>query len=262
MRCISLLTDFGLSDNFVGVMKAVILKINPSVSIIDISHNIEPQNVFQASFLLKHSFKYFPKGTIHLAIVDPGVGTDRKAILVKTRNYFFIAPDNGVLSLTLEEESPQEIIQIDNPKYFLKPVSHTFHGRDIFSPVAGYLSRGISIYNFGKPIKKIKKIHFPKPEIKKDKLYGQIIYIDNFGNLVTNISKDTFLGFVRKRKFVLRIRNKIINRISTSYQDSDKKETIALFNSFDSLEISIREGSAKEALKAEISTPIEIIIVK
>ncbi|MBU1997956.1 MAG: SAM-dependent chlorinase/fluorinase [Candidatus Omnitrophica bacterium] len=257
---ISLLTDFGLEDNFVGVMKGVIAKINPQARTIDITHSIEAQNILQAGFILRSSFSYFPKGTIHLAIVDPGVGSrERKAIIVKTRNYFFVAPDNGILSLTLEKEKPVKIIEIKNTKYFLKPVSCTFHGRDIFAPVAAYLSRKIKPEAFGTKLAKLKKLDSPCASFQGNVLKGSIIHVDRFGNLITNIEKSLFDSFVGKSGFKVRFKNEALDRISTAYVNTLHGFPLAIFGSFNTLEVSINKGSACDYFKARLFDPIEIV---
>lgn len=246
MNIISLITDFGLKDNFVGVMKAVILKINPRVSIIDICHEVHSQDILEAAFLLKGSFKYFPYGTVHLVIVDPGVGSKRKIIAVRTKNYFFVAPDNGILALALKDEPPIEIIQVTKEKYFLKPISDTFHGRDIFAPVAAYISKEGPIKNFGKKAKSFKELELPV--VKKDtrSLIGEIIYIDRFGNLVTNIDKGLLLNFIKKEDFTIHIAEKAINKIFHAYSEVGDQEPLALVGSFNYLEIAVNCGSAQD----------------
>jgi len=259
MSVISLLTDFGDKDNFVGVMKGVILKINPRLKIIDLCHNVKPQDILQAAFLLKNSFKYFPKGTVHLVVVDPGVGTKRRKILVKTKDYYFVAPDNGVLDLSLQGENIEKIIEITNDKYFLKPVSNTFHGRDVFAPVAAYLSLGKRIDDFGKRIKGIKHLNLPVPKRVKNILLGEVIYIDHFGNLITNITKDGFKDFLKDSNFKIYIAGRLITKISHSYQEAKKNKPLAIWNSFGNLEISVAGACAKECLSADLKTPIKII---
>jgi len=196
MSVISLITDFGQKDNFVGVMKSVILSINPTAKIVDVCHEVKPHDILTGAFLLKSSFKYFPKGSLHLVVVDPGVGSERKKLLVKTKDYYFVAPDNGVLSLALKGQAPSKIIEITNKKYFLKPASDTFHGRDIFAPVAAYLSEGKNLSTFGKRIKSIKELRLSQPQITSKALAGEIIYIDRFGNLVSNIDKEMLDNFI------------------------------------------------------------------
>lgn len=259
MNCISLLTDFGLDDNFVGVMKAVILKVNPRVKILDICHGVLPQDISEAAFLLASSFKYFPRGTVHLIVVDPKVGSRRKAVVVKTRNYFFVAPDNGVLSLALQKEKPLKIVEIKNSKYFLKPVSATFHGRDIFAPVAAHLTCGREINNFGKKLASYQKLDFPKIKFSANTLSGRIIYIDRFGNLVSNIGKKEFFGFVKKARFKISVKNTTIDKLSGSYSESYPLRPLALFDSFNFLEISVNSNSAEKILYAKKGTRIKVI---
>lgn len=259
MNVISLITDFGLNDNFVGVIKAVILKINPYAQIVDICHEVKPQDIQEAAFLLKSSFKFFPLGTVHLVVVDPGVGSQRKKIIVKTKNYYFVAPDNGVLSLALKDKPPTEIFEITNPKYFLKPTSDTFHGRDIFSPVAAYLSKGEDISKFGKRIKSYQELYLPEVKITPKILTGEIIYIDRFGNLISNIDKHLLRNFIRDKKFRISIKNKTLDRISNSYSKGAKLKPVALIDSFNYLEIAINCGSAHDYLKVNKG---EKIIIK
>ena len=185
---ITLITDFGLLDGYAGVMKGVIANINPSASVIDISHNIEPQNVFQAAYVLNSSYTYFPKGTIHVVVVDPGVGSGRKILCLKTEDYLFLAPDNGVLSFIVANEESPSIREVTNGKLFLPEVSNTFHGRDIFAPVAAHLSKGVSHKDLGKRTDKINEIDLPKPiRSPAGAITAEIIYVDGFANLITNI---------------------------------------------------------------------------
>jgi len=259
MNCISLLTDFGLDDNFVGVIKAVILKINPGAKIIDISHSVKPQDIFGAAFLLGSAYAYFPRGSVHLVVVDPAVGSKRKGIIVKTKDYFFVAADNGVLTLALQKERPLKIAEIRNSKYFLKPVSSTFHGRDIFAPVAAYLAGGKSIADFGTSLNSYQRLAFPKIKVTADTLTGKVIYIDRFGNLVSNIAKNDFFGFVKKNKFKIFVRNKTIDRLSGSYSEAHHLKPLALFDSFNFLEVALNSHSAEKLLNAKKGTAIKIV---
>lgn len=260
MAVISLITDFGLRDNFVGVLKAVILRINPAAKIIDICHNINPQDILQAAFLLQSSYQYFPTKSVHLVVVDPTVGSKRKKILVETKNYFFLGPDNGVLSLALKAEEPLKIIEITNDKYFLKPTSDTFHGRDIFAPVAAYLSKGEPIQKFGQRINSFKTLEVPQVKINKQELAGEIIYIDRFGNLISNIDKTTLENFIKNKKFKICIKDKMINKISHSYCESKGTKPVALIDSFNYLEIALNSVSAKDYLGIDKGEKIKVKI--
>jgi len=259
MNCISLLTDFGLDDNFVGVMKAVILKINPRAQILDICHAVSPQDIFGAAFLLSSAYAYFPRGTVHLVVVDPGVGSKRKGIIAKTRNYLFVAPDNGVLTLALQKERPLKIVEIGNSKYFLKPVSSSFHGRDIFAPVSAHLSCGEGINDFGRSLSSYQKLEFPKIKVNASSLTGKIIYIDHFGNLVSNIGKKEFFNFVKTGKFKIAVKDKSIDRISGNYSQVRPLKPLALFDSFNFLEIAVNSHSAEKLLNAKKGMAIKIV---
>lgn len=252
MRTIALLTDFGLKDNFVGVMKAVILKINPQVNLIDITHQVSPQNIWEAGFLLLKSYKFFPLKTIFLVVVDPGVGSERKALAIKTKNYYFVGPDNGVLSLASQEDGREKIVSLTNKKYFLKEISSTFQGRDIFSPVAGYLSKGISIDRFGPSLKKIKELSMPPLKKEGSTFLGEIIYIDHFGNLVTNLSLEDFKEFTQQRPFILKINSKFIDKFYPYYEKAKEKELFLCPGSFGYLEIALKNRSASSFLKAKL----------
>ena len=259
MGVISLITDFGLKDNFVGVMKAVILKINPQAQIVDICHEVKPHDILEAAFLLRSSFKYFPNGSVHLVVVDPGVGSERKKLLVKTKDYFFIAPDNGVLSLALKGQAPLKIIEITNKKYFLKPTSDTFHGRDIFAPTAAYLSKGQNFSKFGRRIKSIKELSLPQVKMTSKGLTAEIIYIDRFGNLVSNIDKEMLDNFIKGKKFKIYIKDKTIEKLSHSYNKGAYLKPLALIDSFNYLEIALNCGSARDYLGIGKGTPIKVM---
>lgn len=258
MSVISLLTDFGQKDNFVGVIKGVILSINPNAKIVDICHEVKPHDILTGAFLLKTSFKYFPKGSLHLVVIDPGVGSERKNLLVKTKDYFFIAPDNGVLSPALKDQPPLKIIEITNRNYFLKPTSDTFHGRDIFAPTAAYLSKGEDFSKFGKRIKSIKELSLPKAKITSEGLIGEIIYIDRFGNLVSDIDKEMLDNFIKDKKFKIYIKDKIIDKLSRSYSEGAHQKLITLIDSFQHLEIAINSGSARDYLSVNKGTKIKV----
>lgn len=259
-RVITLLTDFGTRDPYVASMKGVILGINPEAKIVDITHQIPPQDILEAAYTLYTSYKYFTKGTIHVIVVDPGVGSRRRIIALKTRDYIFIAPDNGVLSLVLQKEKVKEIVKVTNKKYFLKPVSDTFHGRDIFSPVAAHLSQGVSFKNIGKRTKKIRELKISKPEVSRGQVIGRIIHIDRFGNLVTNIDKETMKSEVQgpMSKVKINIGKRRIRGIRKSYTEVKKGELLALFGSSGFLEISINLGNASKVLNVKKGEKIKV----
>ena len=265
MTAITLLTDFGLDNWFVGAMKGVIRNINPTVEIIDISHSVKNFNVHAGAFVLKNSCRFFPEGTIHVAVVDPGVGSERAAVMVETENYFFIAPDNGVLSYALDTENVRRFIRLENEKFFLSTISSTFHGRDIFAPVAAHLAAGIDPAEFGPELDKI--VRLPKSEphpLSSKELLGCVICIDNFGNLITNISKSDLEKFPAKSKSGLiriSIRDREIRKISSSYTDGAEGEPIALIGSSDYLEIAVNKGNAAENLDVKEGTELILKVV-
>jgi len=248
MKTVALLTDFGTSDNFAGVMKAVMLGINPRLHCLDITHEVKPQDIFSAAVLLAGSYSYFPKGTVFLVVVDPGVGTERLPIAIETRNYFFVGPDNGVLSLAAYDDGVRKIVRLENKKYFLRKVSHTFHGRDIFAPVAARLSKGTSLRSFGRRVTAIKRLRLPSLARVRRRLSGEVIYIDRFGNLITNIDQESFRVFIGNRKFSICVKNKTIPYVVTSYHAVKPGVLLAIFGSFGFLEISVNEGNAAEKL--------------
>ena len=208
MPIITLITDFGSSDPFFGIMKGVILTICPSARIEDITHDIAPQNIYQANFVIQSSYHYFPKGTIHVCVVDPGVGSCRKPILIQTENYLFAGPDNGIFTGIIEKENIINVIELTEKKYWLKNVSQTFHGRDIFSPVAAHLAKGENSLNLGKKIntENLTRLNISRPIKKKDGYTGTVQFIDHFGNIITNIPNDEIQGNItgKVKKIILK----------------------------------------------------------
>ena len=251
-RIITLTTDFGTSDTYVGVMKGVILSINPNVRIVDLTHAIPPQDIYEAAFSIYGAHSYFPKGTIHIIVVDPGVGSDRQAIVSRIDGAFFVCPDNGVLSYLLqnvgnEGGQPIDSVAIQNSAYYLPEVSNTFHGRDIFAPVAAHLSLGVSLDDIGPPVQTLVQLPIPKIDISGDTLIGQIIKIDRFGNLITNISKGAFEAFLNDdATYEIRVGNASLNRLNSAYADAEIGEPLAIMGSLALLEIAVNGGNAEK----------------
>lgn len=251
---IALLTDFGIKDYFVGAMKGVILSINKSARIIDITHEIFPQDILSGSFTLDVCYKNFPKETIFVAVVDPGVGSNRRAILVTTKDYYFIAPDNGLLSFLIENEENYKTFNITNRKYFLEPISQTFHGRDIFSPVAAHLSNGVDPKEFGEEVKEFVYQKIDKPKIIDEKtIEAKIINIDNFGNLVINIKADEL-----PESFTLEFNNKKVSKIKKYFSEQRICEIFMIFGSSGNLEIVANQDSAEKFLNAKVGQKVII----
>jgi S-adenosylmethionine hydrolase len=254
-RIITLLTDFGTKDGYVGAVKGVIKRINPQAEIVDITHEVDSYDILGAAFALNNFYRYFPKGTIHLAVVDPGVGGLRQPILVKTKDFFFVGPDNGIFSFIYQIEEITDIIVISDQKYFLAEPSRTFHARDVFAPVAAYLSLGIKIDEFGSPAKECMKFVIPEPESRGKSLKGEIIHIDRFGNLITNIPAD----FLENKKHAeIRVGKGSIKGMSRSYFAIKEKELGALIGSSNFLELAVNQGSAQKLLKANVGDSVRI----
>jgi len=253
---ITLLTDFGTQDHYVASMKGVILKINPECHLVDITHQVNPQDIEEGAFILANAYSYFPKGTIHLCVVDPGVGGSRKPILLVTQNYFFVGPDNGLFTLVAQREKGKQVVVLTNKKYFLSKVSTTFHGRDLFAPVAAHLSLGLKPKAFGYEMSSLKEIGFRKPVVKDGRLLGEILHIDAFGNVVSNIDEVRLSRFVQGRPFVIRAGRKSIPGLKEGYWQGKKGEPISLLGSGGFLEVSVRDGDAQKILKVRKGDPI------
>ena len=260
MGLITLTSDFGLKDPFVGMMKGVIFSINNEVAIIDISHGIDNQDIFAGAFIISNSFKYFPKKTIHLVVVDPGVGTSRRPILVKSEDHYFIGPDNGVLSLVLDGDSGAVVYEITEERYFMRSVGNTFHGRDVFAPVAGWLSKGCEPDNFGHKISDHVRIEIPGTAYDYCVLKGEIIYIDGFGNLFTNITSSDIADRMHSEddSAVKIWFNEREMSLRNCYAEAASGETAAVINSFGLLELYSFMGNAAEKLNARKGDPVSL----
>jgi len=277
-RTIALLTDFGTSDAYVGVMKAVMERIAPGVRFIDLTHDILPQNIQQATFTLLTSYRYFAPGTIFLIVVDPGVGSTRKAIAAQAGDYTFVAPDNGLLSYMLAEFEETTVVELSNPTYQLHPVSNTFHGRDIFAPAAAYLAAGVPIGEFGQRVEGITQQLPPPLTIYDSTITGQIISADHFGNLITSIGEfrwtendslelkprfgnptDTLIQ-VPAEQAVIHINVQSVKGIRRIYGEANKGDMMALVSSGGYLEIAVNQGNAAEQLNTAPGTLVTLQI--
>lgn len=256
-KLITLLSDFGHKDPFVGIMKGVIFGIDPDARVIDLSHGIPPQDVMAGALVLRHSVPYFPPGTIHVAVVDPGVGTARRPLLIEAENRFFIGPDNGLLSLALEGKASRHIIELANDLYHLKPTSATFHGRDIFAPAAAYLSLGTPPLDFGPARHDFQSLPWPKVTTSADAIQGEIIYIDGFGNLVTNIEEQA-LRELRAERPIFSLGSLSICGLAPHYSGANDRGYLALVNSWGLLEIALYRGSAQFTCGGKIGDKVYI----
>ena len=256
---ITLTTDFGLSDHFVGVMKGVILGIQPTAQIVDISHGVQPYEIVDGAFTIAQAYRYFPKKTIHVVVVDPGVGSSRRPLLAEMGGQYFVAPDNGVLSMVFAREKPQ-VRHITNERYFLHPLSRTFHGRDVFSPVAAHLTVGVTPAKFGKRIEDYLRASFDKPEqTGKHKWNGVILKADHFGNLATNFHIDQFPS-LRTHAFSLNMGSQAITRLALTYSECAAGELFAIVGSSGYIEVAASQGSAAKALGCGAGSPVELTI--
>jgi S-adenosylmethionine hydrolase len=257
---ITLTTDFGLSDHFVGVMKGVILGIQPAAEVIDISHGVEPYAIADGAFTIAQAYRYFPKKTIHVVVVDPGVGSARRPLLAEMAGQFFVAPDNGVLSMIFAREQPK-VRHITNESYFLQPVSRTFHGRDVFSPVAAHLAAGVTPAKFGKRIEDYLRASFDQPRhTGKNTWAGTILKADRFGNLVTNFHIDQFPD-ISTQAFSLKAGPRAITRLALTFSECAAGDLFAIVGSSGYLELAVNQRSAAKALGCGAGTPVELTIV-
>lgn len=260
---ISITTDFGEDDHFVGAMKGVMLSINPDITLVDINHQVNSYDVFDGAYCLSQSYHLFPPGTIHLVVVDPGVGSERRPIIVQTKDYQFVAPDNGVLSMVYEREERAEVRHISSEHFFHKPVSHTFHGRDIFSPVAAWLSRGTEPEQFGPVITDYARFSSVRPKWEGDSLLkGVAIKVDKFGNVITNIGPGDVPRLFGQNApaFRIKINGHEITRLCESFAAANASEIIAVLGSSGFIEICTNRGSAAKALNVNRGTEVEVVM--
>lgn len=257
---VTLLTDFGHRDPYVGIMKGVIATRCPEAAVIDLCHEVEPQNVAQASYLLETSYRYFPAGTIHVAVVDPGVGSDRRAICVRVCEQVLVAPDNGLLWAVVKNSRPDWIVDVTNRDHFLDDVSNTFHGRDIFAPVAAALASGVDAGQLGQRIDSIQELDAAQPSVLPDgTATGTVVHVDRFGNLVTSFAESWL-----RRQFGDRGSTQVcvgphrLDGVSQTYADVEPGQALALIGSTGRLEISVNMGSAAQKLSVGLDTTVRV----
>ena len=257
---ITLLTDFGDRDYFVASMKGVMLGINSQTRIVDLSHQVAPHEVEEAAYLLKASYRYFPDGTIHVAVVDPGVGSTRKPLLVTTGRYYFLAPDNGLLSPVLQDETGVEVREIQNKQYRLESAGATFDGRDLFAPAAAWLTKGQQPSSYGPILRDYARLPVLQPTWEGSALIGQIVYIDRFGNLISNLTPlelKELRGKTKRDRPVFRLSGITIDGLVSSYSAGSPSAPHALINSNGQVEVFLKEASAADGLKVGRGTRLE-----
>jgi hypothetical protein len=251
-RIITLTTDFGVSDHFAGTMKGVILGVNPEARMVDLCNAVGSFDVLDGAITIAQAYHFFPPDTIHLVVVDPGVGSARRPLLVTTSKHYFIAPDNGVLSLVMEKEERVSVRHITAEHYFLQPVSNTFHGRDIFAPCAGWLSKGVEPEKFGEEITDYVRFAIPRPKpLSERSLKGLVLKVDRFGNLITNLTPENAPGvFVPGAPVKISVGQMAVTRVIASYAEGQPGELFAVLNSMGFLEIACNRGAAAQLAKA------------
>jgi len=262
---VTLITDFGLADEYVGVLKGVILSYNPAIKIVDISHQVSPQDIRTASHLLGRSYSFFPPGTVHLVIVDPGVGTDRPVLAIHSDSQYFIGPDNGVLASIVNRANSLTVHRITESSLFLNKVSNTFHGRDIMAPVAAQLASGLAIDMVGPRISPENcQLNGTGPCLVKDGvLLGEITHVDRFGNLCTNISRQDAEKFSDGRKMSIQLGDDaqiLIDTFCSSYADQEQNTLLVLYDSHDFLEIAENRGNASERLQLAAGSKVFLLL--
>jgi S-adenosylmethionine hydrolase len=261
MSIISLLSDFGHKDPYVAEMKAVILSINPQARIIDITHEIEKFSIRMGAYVLASAAPYFPPNTIHVAVVDPGVGTKRRPIIAETNRSIYVGPDNGLLMLAAHKEKINNVYTISNPQYMLPNVSKTFHGRDIFAPAAAHLATGNKPSDFGPAIHDYVFPEFAKPHMKRGELVGEVLSIDGFGNVISNISAEDLerVGFHEGDSLVVALGSKTLNVLFCSaYGVVPVGAPLALIGGSNFLESAVNQGSAAAAFKAKVGDTFRV----
>jgi S-adenosylmethionine hydrolase len=260
MTVITLLTDFGLKDGYVGVMKGVIWGIAPEAQIADITHQVLPQNVREGALALGRVAAYFPAGTVHLAVVDPGVGTQRRPIAARLGEQYFVGPDNGLCTVLVEHarqtDAVVRFIHLNRPQYWLPVISKVFQGRDIFSPVAAHLANKVPLSMLGNPISDPKLLDFPKPERMGEGWRGQVILVDNFGNLSTNLTRQELVWV---QPAIVQIAGRQIHGLVNTFGDAQPGALVAMFGEADDLTIAVVNGSAAAALSVGAGEPVEVL---
>ncbi|HKX12519.1 MAG TPA: SAM-dependent chlorinase/fluorinase [bacterium] len=259
---IALLSDFGLRDSYVGAMKGVLARLAPNAAVIDISHEIPPFDVIEAGLKLFQAFSYFPRKTVFVAVVDPGVGSSRRAILVETEDYFFLGPDNGLLSMALAEQKIRRIVELKNDKYFLQPVSPTFHGRDIFAPVAAHLSQGLSAEFFGPELTGYERLPAFLPKRDAQEIRGQILTFDRFGSAISNLSRAYLARYFQGPVLKVEVAGLTLEGLGDHYAEAAANHPFLIFGSSQLLEISVNQGSAESVLRLSRGETLRIALGK
>jgi len=257
---VAILSDFGTRDHYAGTMKAVVLSVCPDATLVDIGHEIPPHDVVAGALELAACYRYFPSGTVFLVVVDPGVGSSRRGIAADTGDFKFVAPDNGVLTAVLRETPPKKVVELTERKYARPTVSRTFEGRDRFAPAAGWLAKGIVLTSLGRSISDYQQLALPEPAIDAERVVGEIVRVDRFGNLITNIEHRTVDRLAQQGPIAVSVNGSEVPRLVATYAEAGSGELCALFGSTNHLEIAVNGGSAADMLHLERGAAVTIQI--
>ena len=263
MSVVTLISDFGIADEYSGVMKGAVLQINPAATVVDVSHRIDPFNVIEAAMMVTAVFRYFPAGTVHVVVVDPGVGSARDIIAVEGDGYHWVAPDNGVLYPLIRKLESVSIVRVVERRYFRPTVSNTFHGRDIMAPVAGHLSKGLTLDRLGPrvAIEALVRCEIPVPVITPQGIEGQVMTVDRFGNLITNIDEATLITSTPRNQWPqlqIRVGQRRLMGLVDSYSEVQADQPLALIGSRGVLEVAVNAGSASHYFDAGRGAPVRV----
>ena len=259
---VALLTDFGTRDHYAGTLKGVVLSVCPDATLVDIGHDIPAHDVVAGALELAACYRYFPHGTIFLVVVDPGVGSARRGIAADIGDYRFVAPDNGVLSAVFREMPPKRVVELTERKYSRPTISRTFEGRDRFAPAAGFLAKGVPMVSLGRTITNYHAINLPRPIVTAVELSGEVVRVDRFGNLISNIDRKTFEQFASAGEIAVVAGGRDVSQIVATYADAPVGELCALFGSTDHLEIAINAGDAAASLRLDRGAAIKVRLVR
>jgi S-adenosylmethionine hydrolase len=258
---ITLTTDFGDSDPYVAMMKGVILSINPGARIVDITHKVPVGSVQRGGSIIKETYKYFPPGTVHIGVIDPGVGGKRRPIALLADRHFFVGPDNGLFWPVIETQGHIDVIHLREKRYWMHKISPTFHGRDIFAPVAAHLSQGVDPFLLGEKIDNPTSIAYPLPSKQNSSLIGEVVRVDHFGNMTTNITREHLRPFVKSKGFIIKIGSLILRKISITYSDVPEGQPLALIGSSGHLEIAVNKERLTTRLGQECGIGTKVIVM-
>lgn len=259
---LTLTTDFGTRDAYVAAMKGVMLGIAPTTPLVDISHEIYPQDVMEAAFVLRGAVPFFPPGSIHVVVVDPGVGTARRPVALRKGDQWFVGPDNGLFALTLNGEPPDEAVVLDRPEYWrTETPSATFHGRDIFAPVGAHLAAGVPLHDLGAPITDLQRLHWALPIVDSQGVRGWVVHVDRFGNGITNIPQSAFEDTWHARELKCLVGSTILRAIHRTYADVAEGEPLLLFGSSGMLEIAVNGGNASDLLSIRKGASVNLVFL-